>query len=85
MWLDDKDKEQVSRVWRYSPTDALDWPTFAEVSEASHEQLCLWWRFLPSADTDERREVQQKIHERFWVENPMTPEISKRIGWDPPP
>jgi len=59
-------------------------PTIEEVEKADREQICRWWRFLPSAMTEEGRKVQDRIAERFEEVGGFTPEISKRIGWTRP-
>jgi hypothetical protein len=71
------------------------YPTINEVNGASHEQICRWYRFLPSpgmAAINMTREVFEKclakdvvimnrITERLEEFGGFTPEISKRIGW----
>lgn len=52
-----------------------------DVENASHEQLCRWWRFLPSARYP-NGEVGEKLQKRLFEEyDGFTTEISKRIGW----
>lgn len=56
-------------------------PTMEDVENASHEQLCRWWRFLPSARYP-NGEVGEKLQKRLFEEyDGFTTEISKRIGW----
>jgi len=52
-----------------------------EVEKADREQICKWWRILPSPKTDEEVKVMNRISERLDEEGGFTPEISKRIGW----
>ena len=71
----------------------MSYPTLTEVETASHEQLCRWWRFLPSpgmsavgADNfrtalDREVPVMNRIVERVRELGGFTPAISKRIGW----
>jgi hypothetical protein len=58
-----------------------DFPTMAEVEQADHEQLARWYRFLPSGDTREQREIADKIAERFKKLGGMTPALEKKIGF----
>jgi hypothetical protein len=58
-----------------------DFPTMAEVENASREELAKWYRFLPSGDTKEQQRVQDRIAERFKQLGGMTPELSKKIGF----
>ena len=56
-------------------------PMIEQVEKADREQICRWWRFLSSPETDEEVEVMNRIAERFDEVGGFTPEISKRIGW----
>ena len=56
-------------------------PTMKDVEKADREQICRWWRFLPSPRTDEEVEIMNRIADRFDELGGFTPEISKRIGW----
>jgi len=56
-------------------------PTLEEVEKADHMTLCRWYRFLPSAMTDEHMKVQQRIFERTNELGGFTPGISKALGW----
>ena len=56
-------------------------PTIEEVEKADSEQICRWWRFLRSPETDEEVEIMNRIAERFDEVGGFTPERSKRIGW----
>lgn len=69
----------------------MKYPTLAEVEAADHEQICRWWRFLPSPGFRPKYAVQETVMElqvmdriviRFKQLGGMTPELSKRIGWD---
>lgn len=73
----------------------MTYPTLEEVETASHEQICRWWRFLESPGVsaigtkefetvlERERKVMNRIGERLQAFGGFTPEISKRIGWDP--
>lgn len=73
----------------------MRYPTFVEVEVASHEQLCRWYRFLPSPGAsaigtnnvqrvlDGERLVMGRIVERVKELGGFTPEISKELGWEP--
>ena len=56
-------------------------PTIEEVEKADREQICRWWRFLRSPETDEEVKAMNRIVERFKELGGFTPEISKRLGW----
>ena len=56
-------------------------PTMEEVEKADREQICRWWRFLRSPETDEEVKAMNRIVERFKELGGFTPEISKRLGW----
>jgi len=69
------------------------YPTIEEVNEASHEQICRWWRFLGSPGKsavgrkdfnevlEREAKVMDRIAERLKELGGFTPEISKSIGW----
>ena len=73
----------------------MNYPTKDEVEQASHMQVCQWYRFLPSPGTSalggnrsqfearmaQERVVMDRIVERFNELGGMTTEISKAIGW----
>ena len=73
----------------------MTYPTMKEVEIASHEQICRWYRFLPSPGQwaiEKGRDVfnkalstekliMDKICERLKKFGGFTPEISKKIGW----
>jgi hypothetical protein len=61
--------------------DRPDFPTMEQVEQAGKEQLARWYRFLPSGDTGEQQEVQDRIAVRFKELGGMTPELSKKIGF----
>jgi len=61
----------------------MNYPTYEEVEEATHEQLARWCRFLPSPMTEEQLRVINHAAGRLKVMGGFTPEISKRIGWKP--
>lgn len=57
-------------------------PTMKEVEQASRKQICKWYRFLSSPETDDDVNVMNRIVERFNEFGGFTPEISKEVGWD---
>ena len=57
------------------------YPTMEQVEKADRLSLCRWYRFLPSAETEEHVKVQKRIYDRTWELGGFTPEISKTIGW----
>lgn len=73
----------------------MKYPTIEEVENASHEQICRWWRFLPSPrhlavnkSNDVFNEIlldefkiQSLIGEKLKNYGGFTPELSKKIGW----
>lgn len=75
----------------------MQYPTIEQVKAADREQLCRWWRFLPSPGTnaicameaistvnaaiDQEAAVMRMIRDRFFQTGGFTPEISKKIGW----
>jgi hypothetical protein len=78
----------------------MKYPTIEEVQKASHHQLAVWCRFLPSPGwsvdrTKKPEEVEKQmgdeiivnnlISERFKLCGGMTPELSKSIGWKEKP
>lgn len=74
----------------------MKYPTLKEVNRASREEICRWWRFLPSPGTDhvnenreefnknliEEVEIQKAISQRFKELGGFKSEISKKIGWN---
>ena len=69
------------------------YPTLEQVEAADQEQLCRWYRYLPSpgcsalssvaefeAARDREKPVLDRICERWQAGGGFTPEISKRIG-----
>ncbi len=52
-----------------------------EIKNASHEQICSWYRFLPSPISPQQRDLMNFIIYRFQELGGMTPETSKKIGW----
>lgn len=76
----------------------MKYPSMQEVEAASHEQLGIWWRFLPSPGNDlvdsidehafytlcnKEAEIMIRIGERFKAMRMFTPGLSKSIGLDP--
>jgi len=74
----------------------MSYPSMEQVEAASHEQLCRWWRFLPSPGyeqlgepdfeqvLEEEAAVMNRIDARLKELGGFTPEISKLIGWEKP-
>ena len=74
----------------------MKYPSVKEVRQASHTQLAMWHRFLPSPgecaiDTPEFENVLEQqacvadmIIARLSILGGITPEISKSIGWEKP-
>ncbi len=72
----------------------MTYPTLEEVDAADHEQICRWWRFLPSpgggaigSETFSdvlkgEAAIMDRIGARLKEFGGFTPAISKRIGWD---
>lgn len=71
----------------------MSYPTMEEVEAADQEQLCRWYRFLPSPGThgatcedfaeicDREVTIMARIVERWKVSGGFTPELSKKIGF----
>lgn len=75
----------------------MDYPTIEQAKTADREQVCRWWRFLPSpgmnaigakasleevnAAIDREADVMNELRERFRQVGGFTPEISRRIEW----
>ena len=55
-------------------------PSMKEVNEASRYQICAWWRYLPSPETEAEAEVLERIVQRFKILGGFTPEISKALS-----
>ena len=63
---------------------ALSWPTtIEEVNQATHYQICEWWRFLPVGIDEEQKKIMDRIAERLKEFGGFNPQISKALGWDP--
>ena len=59
----------------------MNYPTMAEVEAATRYQLLRWTRYLPSPD-DEHRPILERIMARQKETGGITPELSKKVGWD---
>ena len=74
----------------------MEYPTLDEVNAADQEQLCRWYRFLPSPGAHLRHKMPEKefnqalddqlviinrICDRVKEGGGFTPELSKKIGW----
>jgi hypothetical protein len=72
----------------------MNYPTLEEVEKADREQICRWWRFLPSPGAgavgrddftevlNQHAIVLNRIGERLGELGGFSPEISKKLGWD---
>ena len=60
----------------------MPFPTLEQVENAGREQLCRWYRFLPSGVSKEQKPIMDRLLERFFEVGGFTPSISKRIGWN---
>ncbi|MFA5248406.1 MAG: hypothetical protein WC415_04160 [Patescibacteria group bacterium] len=58
------------------------YPTLMAVISANHYQICKWYRFLRSPETQEEVDINNEICERLKNFGGFTPEISKSIGWE---
>jgi hypothetical protein len=62
----------------------MQYPTLDEVDKADLEQICRWYRFLPTpefSDMQESFDVLSRICQRLKDLGGFTPEISKQIGF----
>jgi len=59
------------------------YPTDKEILMANREQLGRWYRILPSPQTDEEVKKINIIYDLFVHMGGWTPELSKKIGWEP--
>lgn len=50
-------------------------PSMEEVEKAGREQICRWYRFLPSPITEEEMKIMDGIAEKFKEVGGFTPEI----------
>ena len=69
------------------------YPTEGQIKEASREQLCAWWRFLPSPGSsavgtpefssklESECKTLDHIAHHLNACGGFTPQISKKIGW----
>ena len=54
-------------------------PTMEEVEKADRVQICTWYRYTHSPETDKEVKSLNRIVERYDELGGMTPEISKSI------
>ena len=71
----------------------MRYPTLDQINEANHEDICRWWRFLPSPGSsvigtgkfgeslEDEVLLMNRIAERLKEFGGFTPEISKWIGF----
>lgn len=62
----------------------MEFPTMEEVKKADREQLCRWFRFLPSPLMEGEANIMDEIALRHRKKGGFTPEISEEIGWGSP-
>lgn len=58
------------------------YPKLDDVILADREQVCRWYRFLPSPTNALECAVMDKVVDRFRKLGGFTPEISKKLGWE---
>lgn len=58
----------------------MEYPTKQDIGNASHVQLLRWSRFLPSPRPDQVSTMNYIIS-RMNQLGPITPELSKQVGW----
>jgi len=58
----------------------MNYPTKQEVIDADREQICRWFRFLPSPNKEEEI-INEMLMDKFGEFGGFTPAISKKIGW----
>ena len=56
-------------------------PNRVQIDNADREQICRWYRFLPSGETAEDTCIINQIAAKFKKLGGFTPELSKKIGW----
>lgn len=87
--------EKMSYIKRFNE-EYSSYPTMDEVESASHEQICSWYRHLPSpgknlSDSlpndefkrriDQEAEVMNAICAKYKEGGGFNPSLSKKIGW----
>lgn len=58
---------------------AMKMPTMEEIEKADRIQICKWYRFVPSPETDTEVKSLNRIVARFDELGGMTPDISRLI------
>lgn len=58
----------------------MEYPTVEQVALADHRQLAVWYRFLPSPQSNQV-EALNLICSRLDELGGITPELSESIGW----
>ena len=71
----------------------MNYPTMEEVEGANQEQLCRWYRFLPSPGSkgttredfeeicNREAQIMTRIFDRWREGGGFTPELNKKIGF----
>jgi hypothetical protein len=78
-----KEWQEDVRQARPHIIDAVSrYPDIQLAHKATHRQLGIWFRFLPSPANDEQREVLRVIIDRFNSFGGFNPNLSKDIGWN---
>ena len=54
-----------------------------KINDMTHEELCFTWRFAPLGHPMVLGEAGARLKERLTEMGGFTPEISKKIGWQP--
>ena len=62
----------------------IDQSTIDRINSMPHEEMCRLWRFAPTGHPyfDNSLPYYAVFKKRYDEFGRMTPEISKRIGWD---
>jgi len=60
----------------------MKYPTLSEIETADYEQICRWYRFLPSPSSSDEKMILDQIILRYKEGGGFTTEISKKVGWD---
>lgn len=60
----------------------MQYPTLNLVESATKYQICSWYRFLKSPETEGQIEIMNRIVARYKELGSFTAEISKSLGWE---
>lgn len=61
----------------------MQYPTLDQVEKADRLTICKWWRYLPTATSDQQRTILRRVCDRFEELGGFTATISKAIGFTP--